>query len=252
MGYKQPNNPMKMMKSALKMHKAEKKSGMHRESAMYMGHSPMEMGSPMYRESVKQEKKDLMEYNPVDDKSGSPAKAAKPDYLDLDKDCNKSEPMKEAAKGSPAKKQGYNDRLDESLAKDGKESSKKQSMKDRRDESKGMEKAEGKGAYSSDPGMSRKSSPANNKPDRRRSKGVKIRKQSPANFGHEDEKKGRDLSERAAKRKARKGKGEIQYAVGGGWQGVGKPRLAGHAPGEKHNPGQYVSKKGKKHNIKIK
>ena len=52
------------------------------------------------------------------------------------------------------KKQGYNDRLDESLAKDGKESSKKQSMKDRRDESKGMEKAEGKGAYSSDPKMS--------------------------------------------------------------------------------------------------
>ena len=60
------------------------------------------------------------------------------------------------AKGSPAKKakQGYNDRLDESLAKDGKESSKKQSMKDRRDESKGMEKAKGKGAYSSDPKMS--------------------------------------------------------------------------------------------------
>ena len=41
MGYKQPNNPMKMMKSALKMHKAEKKAGMHRDSAMYMGHSPM-------------------------------------------------------------------------------------------------------------------------------------------------------------------------------------------------------------------
>ena len=40
------------------------------------------------------------------------------------------------------------------LAKDGKESSKKQSMKDRRDESKGMKKAKGKGAYSSDPKMS--------------------------------------------------------------------------------------------------
>ncbi len=66
--------------------------------------------------------------------------------------------MKEAAKdkkGSPdTRKQGYNDRLDESLAKDGKESSKKQSMKDRRDESKGMEKSKGKGAYSSDPKMS--------------------------------------------------------------------------------------------------
>ena len=47
-----------------------------------------------------------------------------------------------------------NDRLDESLAKDVKESSKKQSEKDRRDESKGMEKSKGKGAYSSDPKMS--------------------------------------------------------------------------------------------------
>ena len=38
---------------------------------------------------------------------GSPAKAAKPDYLDLDKDGNKEESMKEAAKDkkkdSPAK-----------------------------------------------------------------------------------------------------------------------------------------------------
>ena len=51
-------------------------------------------------------------------------------------------------------RQGYNDRLDESLVKDGKESSKKQSMEDRRDESKGMKKSKGKGAYSSDPKMS--------------------------------------------------------------------------------------------------
>ena len=69
--------------------------------------------------------------------------------------------MAKDRKEGPSRKsssQGYNDRLDESLAKDGKESSKKQSMKDRRDESKGMEKSKGKGAYSSDPGMSRKSS----------------------------------------------------------------------------------------------
>ena len=56
--------------------------------------------------------------------------------------------------GSPAMKQGYNARLDESLAKDGKESTKQQSMKDRRDESKAMEKSTGKNAYSSDPSMS--------------------------------------------------------------------------------------------------
>jgi len=44
------------------------------------------------------------------------------------------------------KKQGYNDRLDESLgARDGKKS---QSFKDRRDESKGAEKAADNRAYS--------------------------------------------------------------------------------------------------------
>ena len=50
------------------------------------------------------------------------------------------------ADGGKVKKQGYNDRLDESLgARNGKKS---QSLKSRRDESKGMEKAMGKGAYS--------------------------------------------------------------------------------------------------------
>ena len=48
-----------------------------------------------------------------------------------------------------AKKQGYNDRLDESLGeRDGKESTKKQSYKDRRDESEGMEKSAGKPKFS--------------------------------------------------------------------------------------------------------
>ena len=156
MGYKQ-NNPLPMMKSAMKMMKAEKKSGMHRDSAMYMN-SPMYSGhSPMERESREFKDMPIVDIEKGDAK-GSPAMAAKPDYIDIDKDGNKEESMKEAAKdkkGSPAmKKQGYNDRLDESLAKDGKESSKKQSMKDRRDESKGMEKSKGKGAYSSDPKMS--------------------------------------------------------------------------------------------------
>lgn len=50
------------------------------------------------------------------------------------------------------KKQGYNDRLDESLGMRhrGRHS---QSMKDRRDESKGMEKSRGKRAYSGDRSM---------------------------------------------------------------------------------------------------
>ena len=154
MGYKQPNNPMKMMKSALKLHKAEKKAGMHRDSAMYMnspmykghspmemGHSPMEMGhespakmghespakmghespakmdhdspakkhcSPMHKE----ESRELKDMPIVDIEKGkakgSPAKAAKPDFPDIDGDGDTSESMKQAAKdkkkGSPAKK----------------------------------------------------------------------------------------------------------------------------------------------------
>jgi len=151
MGYKQ-NNPLPMMKSALRMEKEMRKSGMHRDSAMYMGHespaemghspmemghSPMEMGhSPMEmghespaknvnkgygyevpkRSALKRESAELKDMPIVDIekgkakgdmKKGSPAKAAKPDYLDLDKDGNKEESMKEAAKdkkGSPAKK----------------------------------------------------------------------------------------------------------------------------------------------------
>jgi|TARA_R110000803_G_scaffold37193_3_gene80148 hypothetical protein len=50
-------------------------------------------------------------------------------------------------KDGSSKKQGYNDRLDESLgARNG---AKSQSLKARRDESKGMEKASGNRAYSS-------------------------------------------------------------------------------------------------------
>ena len=176
MGYKQ-NNPLPMMKSAMKMMKAERKAGMHRDSAMYMnspmykGHSPMEMGhespakkydSPMNKESrelkdmpiVDIEKGDakgspakadkpisehfsgnkemqaihskqahhksghfssnypghseeeIKKILKSDERKGSPAKAAKPDYIDIDGDGNKEESMKEAAKdkkGSPAK-----------------------------------------------------------------------------------------------------------------------------------------------------
>ena len=113
MGYRQ-NNPLPMMKSALKMEKEMRKSGMHRDSAMYMGHespaemghSPMEMGhSPM---EMSRELKDMPIVDIEKGKAkGSPAKAAKPDYIDIDGDGDKSESMKDAAKdkkGSPAKK----------------------------------------------------------------------------------------------------------------------------------------------------
>ena len=125
MGYRQ-NNPLPMMKSALKMEKEMRKSGMHRDSAMYMGHespaemghSPMEMGhSPMEMGHSPMEMSRELKDMPIVDiekgdakgdmKKGSPAKAAKPDYIDIDGDGNKEESMKEAAKdkkGSPAKK----------------------------------------------------------------------------------------------------------------------------------------------------
>lgn len=82
----------------------------------------MPYGTPNEMESAKQERKDLMKDNPVARtasgnrpwiakhyKSGmnygsamkmgheSPAKAAKPDFLDIDKDGDKKESMKKAA-----------------------------------------------------------------------------------------------------------------------------------------------------------
>jgi hypothetical protein len=65
--------------------------------------------------------------------------------INREKDFEKNR-MGGMAAGGKVKKQGYNDRLDESLgARNGKKS---QSLKSRRDESKGMEKSMGKGAYS--------------------------------------------------------------------------------------------------------
>tara|TARA_R110000850_G_scaffold275128_1_gene413736 strand:+ start:358 stop:975 length:618 start_codon:yes stop_codon:yes gene_type:complete len=65
--------------------------------------------------------------------------------INREKDYEKRQ-MNRMNKGGKVKKQGYNDRLDESMgARSGKKS---QSLKSRRDESKGMEKAKGKGAYS--------------------------------------------------------------------------------------------------------
>ena len=94
-------------------------------------------------ESAKQERKNLLDINPI-------AKHASGGSW-MSKHSKSAMHMGH----SPAEmKQGYNSRLDESLAKDGKESTKKQSMKDRRDESKGMKKSKGKEAYSSDPNMS--------------------------------------------------------------------------------------------------
>jgi len=58
------------------------------------------------------------------------------------------------------KKEGYNDRLDDSLGeKDGKESGKKQSYKDRRDESEAMEKKDGKGKFAGNKSSSQKKRP---------------------------------------------------------------------------------------------
>ena len=116
MGYSQ-NNPLPRMKSALRMEKDMRKSGIHRNSALHNAEQYGIKGN------------DELDYMPIED--------------DMHRKGD-----------SPAKRQGYDDRLDESLAKDGAEDTKEQSLKDRRDESKAMEKKEGKGAYSSDPKMS--------------------------------------------------------------------------------------------------
>lgn len=120
MPYSQKNNPIKMMKSALKIYKDDKKSGMHRDSAMYMKHgmhrdSSMYMKDGMHRESAEFDmpvidiekgdaKGDINRY------SSTPAMAAKPDFPDIDGDGNTTESMKKAAadkkKGSPAMKKG--------------------------------------------------------------------------------------------------------------------------------------------------
>jgi len=60
------------------------------------------------------------------------------------------EEEEEFAKGGRMKRQGYNDKIDESLAmRRGKRMSKRQNYKDRRDESKGISKSMGRRAYAS-------------------------------------------------------------------------------------------------------
>ncbi len=131
-------------------------------------------GAPVRMESSAQEKKNLLQDMPIDKKAsalnnlnkgyGSQVKSPMSMYGKKSPANMGHSPMKmqgsfmskhsqsHMAKSSPLHKQGYNDRLDESLgAKNGKKS---QSLKSRRDESKGMEKSKGKGAYSSDSKMS--------------------------------------------------------------------------------------------------
>ena len=115
MGYKQ-NNPLPMMKSALKMEKAMRKSGMHRESAMYMGHespaemghSPMEMGhSPMEMGHSPME----MGHSPMEMGHESPAKKYD---SPMNKESRELKDMpivdieKGDAKGDPSTKKGKN------------------------------------------------------------------------------------------------------------------------------------------------
>ena len=62
------------------------KTPMDMKSPMDMGHkSPADMKSPMKKghESAMQEKKDLMKYNPIDDRAGSPAEMSKKQMKDI-------------------------------------------------------------------------------------------------------------------------------------------------------------------------
>lgn len=123
MPYSQKNNPMKMMKSALKMYKDDKKSGMHRDSAMYAhspmhsGHSPMEMDHGMKRESsmymkdgMHRESAELKDMPVVDiekgDAKGSPAKMKKDSPMEKElvgKQKNLPEHLKKAIEAAPGR-----------------------------------------------------------------------------------------------------------------------------------------------------
>ncbi len=240
MGYKQ-NNPLPMMKSAMKMMKAEKKSGMHRDSAMYMnspmykghspmemGHSPMEMGhdspaknmnkgygqevkSPMKRESAELKdmpivdiekgdaegdgRKDARKEQPkTKRKYGSPAKAAKPDYIDIDGDGNKEESMKEAAKdkkGSPA-----------NMIKGSKDEKSSEKVNPNFKPKKRTSTRRGSPAKKYDRVVL-----GGNKGDKSKTK--------PGKKDYEKKGSPAKISEKAAERKAKKGKGFISQKTGG-------------------------------------
>ena len=94
------------------------------------------MGHAIHKHMVSFKAKNLLSEMPIDNKASA-------------MQMNQAPTMN---KGSMAYKQGYDAKLDESL---GMENGKKsQSLGDRRKESEGMEKSEGKGAYSSDSQMS--------------------------------------------------------------------------------------------------
>ena len=101
-----------------------------------------------YKESDAQEKLDLM-------KMPEAYKQMSQSGTFLTKHMSTSMEMGGSKSAMLQTKQGYNDRLDETLgSKDGKEAQMTQSMKARRDESKGMEKKLKQGAYSSNTKMS--------------------------------------------------------------------------------------------------
>lgn len=79
----------------------------------------------------------------------------KEDIKTFHKEAQDDKELIKSLSGGKMKKQGYNDKMDESLGV--RKGKKKQSMKDRRDESKGMEKSKGKKAYSAVKSMDKKS-----------------------------------------------------------------------------------------------
>jgi len=82
--------------------------------------------------------------------------------------------------------------------------------------------------------------PGKEKPNRKK-------KKKEINTGRPAPKKGvsRKVSAKRAKKMVEKGKGVMDYKVGGGFQGRGKPRLEGHNPGEEHNKGRFTKIKRK-------
>ena len=188
------------------------------------------------RESAYQHAKNLEKYNPVDDragvsrykKEGMSRKGSKPDYIDIDGDGNKTEPMKQAAQGMSRKKDARKEQ-----PKSKREYGSPATMKEKaavRKQDKGKGKITVKTGGDAEPTYvsnrrQKRADKANDGSMKGFVKSAKIldKGRKIKDGGYDSAKKGkmaekgvsRKMSEKAAERKAKKGKGFISQKTGG-------------------------------------
>tara|TARA_A100001201_G_scaffold2131_10_gene5326 strand:- start:4094 stop:4741 length:648 start_codon:yes stop_codon:yes gene_type:complete len=182
------------------------------------GCGPQRLGSPI---KMGMEHKSPMQFN------AGLKKAAAEGKLD------NNPKFKAAVENSPAKKYGH-----KSPAKKYKSAAQRKAVH--------ASKADGGAGHpdkKKSPAKKYKKSPAK----KYKSSPAKAHCKSPAKIG-------KKISEKRAKKKVAKGKGEIQYQVGGGYYHNKETGERGYKPGygrgEVHNRGRYVSNKGKSKKIR--